>query len=58
MQVPSLDWGDALEEGEHGNPAQDSGLKNPMDRGAWQVTVHRVTNSRTRLKQLSTHAQP
>ena len=47
MQVPSLDWGDALEEGEHGNPAQDSGLENPMDRGAWQVTVHRVTKSWT-----------
>ena len=24
-----------------------------MDRGAWRATVHRVTNSRTRLKQLS-----
>ena len=27
-----------------------------MDRGTWQATVHRVTKSRTRLKQLSTHA--
>ena len=26
-----------------------------MDRGAWRATVHRVTKSRTRLKQLSTH---
>ena len=28
-----------------------------MDRGAWQATVHRVTQSWTPLKQLSTHAQ-
>ena len=27
----------------------------PMDRGAWQSTVHRVAKSRTRLEQLSTH---
>ena len=26
-----------------------------MDRGAWWVTVHGVTQSRTRLKPLSTH---
>ena len=26
-----------------------------MDRGAWRVTLHRVTQSWTRLKQLSTH---
>ena len=25
---------------------------NPMDRGAWRATVHRVPKSRTRLKQL------
>ena len=25
-------------------------LENPMDRGAWQATVHRVTKSRARLK--------
>ena len=30
-------------------------LENPLDRGAWQATVHRVTQSRTRLKRLSTH---
>ena len=33
-------------------------LGNPMDRGAWQATVHRVTNSWTGLKQLSTQATP
>ena len=27
----------------------------PMDRGAWQTTVHRVAKSWTQLKQLSTH---
>ena len=26
----------------NGNPLQHSCLENPMDRGAWQVTVHRV----------------
>ena len=41
--------------GEHGNPLQYSCLENPMDRGAWQATVHRVPKSRTQLKQLSTH---
>ena len=33
----------------NGNPLQYSCLENPMDRGAWQATVHGVTNSRTRL---------
>ena len=28
-----------------------------MDRGAWGATVHRVTKSRTRLKQLSMHTR-
>ena len=36
----------------HGNPLQYSCLENPMDRGAWWVTVHRVEQSQTRLKQL------
>ena len=27
----------------HSNPVQYSCLANPMDRGAWQATVHRVT---------------
>ena len=37
----------------NGNPLQYSCLENPMDRGAWWVAVHRVTQSRTRLKRLS-----
>ena len=39
---------------EHGNPLQYSCLENPMDRGGWQATVHRVTKSRTGPKRLST----
>ena len=37
--------------GGHGNPLQYSCLENPMDRGAWQATVHRVAQSQARLKQ-------
>ena len=29
--------------GVNGNPLQYSCLKNPMDRGTWQATVHGVT---------------
>ena len=35
-----------------GNPLQYSCLENPMDRGAWWATVHRVAISQ---KQLNTH---
>ena len=31
--------------GGHGNPLQCSCLENPMDRGDWRATVHRVTKS-------------
>ena len=34
----------------NGNPLQYSCLENPIDRGAWQATVHRITKSPTRLK--------
>ena len=40
--------------GGHGNPLKCSCLEKPMNRGAWQAMLHRVTKSRTRLKQLST----
>ena len=40
-------------EGGHGNPLQHSCLENPMDRGAWQATVHGVTKNQTQLKRLS-----
>ena len=42
--------------GEHDNPLQYPCLENPMGRGAWWVTVHRVTKSRTQLKRLSMQA--
>ena len=38
------EWGRLPGEG-HGSPLQYSCLKNPMDRGAWQATVHRVAKS-------------
>ena len=34
---------------ENGNPLQNSCLNNPMDREAWQATVHGVAKSWTRL---------
>ena len=33
-----------------GNPLQYSCLENPMDRGAWQATAHRVTQNQTGMK--------
>ena len=33
----------------NGNPLQYSCLENPMDRGAWEATVHGVAKSRTQL---------
>ena len=41
--------------GGQGNPLPHSCLENPMDRGAWWITVHRVAKSLTQLKRLSTH---
>ena len=38
--------------GGHGNPLQYSCLENPLDRGACQATVHKVTKSRTWLNDL------
>ena len=46
--VPSLGWADPMEEG----MATHSSLfawRIPMDRGAWQATMHGVTKSQTRL---------
>ena len=41
-----------IEEG-NGNPLQCSCLENPRDRGAWWAAVYGITQSRTRLKRLS-----
>ena len=38
---------------ENGNPLQCSCLENPRDGGAWWAAVYGVTQSRTRLKRLS-----
>ena len=37
-----------------GNPLQYSHLENPMNKGAWRATVHRVAKSQIQLEQLST----
>ena len=44
----------------NGSPRQYSCLKNPMNRGAWQATLHGVAKSQTRLKRLIslTHTHP
>ena len=39
--------------GGNGNPLQESCLENPMDRGAWPATVHRVARLGNRA-----HTQP
>ena len=36
--------------GGHGNPFQYSCLENPMDIGAWQAMVQRVTKGQTGMK--------
>ena len=42
----------------NGNPVQCSGLENPRDGGAWWAAVYGVTQSRTRLKRLSSSSRP
>ena len=44
--VQSLGWG-LFPGGGHGHLLQYSCLENPMDRGAWQATLHGVSKSRT-----------
>ena len=46
--VWSLGWKDPLEK-EMATYSSNSCLGNPMDRGVWWATVHRVAKSRTRL---------
>ena len=48
--VRSLGQEDALEKG-NGNPFEYSCLGNPMDRGAWQATVHGVVKESDLTKQ-------
>ena len=42
--IPGFRWSSG---GGHGNPLQYSCLENPMDRGAWQATVHTIAESNT-----------
>ena len=45
--VPPLPWGTERRHTIHTHTYQYSCLENPMDRGAWQATVHRVAKSLT-----------
>ena len=49
-QVRSLGQDDPLTWRRNGSPFQYSCLENPMDRGAWQATVHGVAKRWTRLR--------
>ena len=56
MWIQSLGWEDPLE----AKTATHSSIlawNNPMDRGAWQATVHGDAKSQTQLKGLSMHAK-
>ena len=39
----------------NGNPLQYSCLDNPIDRGAWQATIHGVTGESDMIYQLNTN---
>ena len=57
--VKDVGWIPGLERsprGECGKPLQYACLENPMDRGAWQATVHGVAQSWAQLKHLSLDA--
>ena len=54
MWVQSLGWEGPLEE-EVATHSSILTCKNPMDRGAWQATVHGVTKESDTTEQLSTH---
>ena len=55
----SLEDGERWPFGEgNGNPLQCSCLENPKDRVAWWAAVYGVTQSRTRLKRLSSSSRP
>ena len=47
--VLSLGWEDPLEKG-MATQLQYSCLENPMDRGDWWATVHRIAKSQIQLK--------
>ena len=58
LLAASINWGGLCQVQLHPNPSNNVGegsdnllqyscLRNPMDKGVWQVTVHGVTKSRT-----------
>ena len=55
--VSILGSGRSLGEG-NGSPFQDSCLENPMDRGAWRVSVHEVSKSQAPLSNSHTQLFP
>ena len=70
VKNPSISAGDAREDvvlisrsgrshgGVNGNPLQQSCLGNPMDRGAWQATVPRVTKESDMTENTHIHTTP
>ena len=54
--ICSLDWEDPWREGMTAHSSIFA-MENPMDRGAWRATVHRVTESDTTDKRFHTHAR-
>ena len=54
-RVQSLGQEDPLEKEMATHSSILTCLENPVDRGAWQATVHGVTKSGTRLNQLRQH---
>jgi len=40
-------WIEKIPGKRHDNPLQYSCLRNSMDRGSWQATVHNITKSQT-----------
>ena len=52
-------WGGGtMERVGNGNPLPYSCLENPLNRGAWWATVHRVTKNQRQLKRLSMDSGP
>ena len=49
--------GDVTDGEGNGNLLQYSCLENPMDRGVWWVAVHRVAQSQTQLKRVSSSSR-
>ena len=49
----SILWSERSSGEGHGNPIKYSCLENPMDRGAWWATAHKVAKSWTQVKQFN-----